>query len=95
MPVFVGLLTIDLYLPEADSLKDKRRVLESLLTRLRNRYQVAVAQVDDTDLHRRAQIALATVSNSQAQVQRVLDATSRFINSQPAVVVEAENCEIL
>ena len=95
MAVFVGLLTVNLHIPEADTLKDKRRVLQSLLTRLANRYNVAVGEVDDNDVCRRAQIALTTVSNSEVQVQRVLEATSRFINSQPAVVVAAENCELL
>ena len=47
MPIFVGLLTVDLYIAEANSLKEKRRVLESLLTRVQNRLNVAVAEVGE------------------------------------------------
>ena len=95
MPIFVGLLTVDLYIAEANTLKDKRQVLQSLLTRLQNRLNVAVAEVGNNDIHRRAQIALTTVSNSQAQVQRVMAATSQLINSEPTVEVETETLEIL
>ena len=95
MPIFVGLLTVDLYIAEANSLKEKRQVLQSLLARLQNRFNVGVAEVGDNDIHRRAKIALTTVSNSQAQVQRVLAATSRLISSEPTVMVEAETLEVL
>jgi len=95
MPIFVGVLTVDLYIAEANTLKDKRHVLQSLLDRLQNRLNVAVAEVGNNDIHRRAQIALTTVSNSQAQVQRVMAATSQLLNSEPTVEVETETLEIL
>lgn len=95
MPIFVGLLTVDLYIAEADTLKEKRQVLQGLLERLQNRLNVAVAEVGDNDVHRHAQIAITTVSNSETQVQRVLAATSRFIDSAPTVIVAAESVEIL
>ena len=95
MPIFVGLLTTDLTIPEADSLKDKRQVLRSLLTRLQSRLEVAVAEVEYQDSHRCARIATVTVSNSTAQVHRVLTAASGFIQSQPRVVVGSETVEII
>ena len=95
MPTFVGLLTVDLYIAEASTLKEKRQVLQSLLTRLRNRFNVAAAEVGDNDTYRHAQIAVSAVSNSQAHVQRVLEGACGFINSEPAVVVEADSLEVL
>lgn len=95
MPIFVGLLTADLYIAEANTLKQKRHVLRSLLTRLPNRFNVAVAEVGENDVHRHTQIAVTAVSNSQVQVQRVLEAVSRFISSEPAMVVQAEKVEML
>jgi len=95
MPIFVGLLTVDLYIAEANTLKDKRQVLQSLLTRLQNRLNVAVAEVGNNDIHRRAQIALTTVSNSQAQVQRMMATISQLLDSEPTVEVETETLEIL
>ena len=95
MPIFVGLLVLDLYIPEANSLKEKRHVVRSLLKRLQNRFNVAVAEVGDNDVHRRAQIGVTAVSSSQAQIQRVLQAASRFVSSEPRVVVEADSLEVL
>ena len=95
MPIFVGLLVLDLYIPEANSLKEKRHVVRSLLKRLQNRFNVAVAEVGDNDVHRRAQIGVTAVSSSQAQVQRVLQAASGFVSSEPRVVVEADSLEVL
>ena len=95
MPIFVGLLTTDLAIPEADSLKEKRHVLSGLLTRLRNRLKVAVAEVAYQDCHRLARIATVTVSNSTAQTHRMLSAASQFIQSQPRVTVQSETVEII
>ena len=46
----LGVCTVKLRLPENHSLKDKRKVLKSITTRVRNRYNVAIAEMDDQDL---------------------------------------------
>ena len=69
----VGLLTVELYIPDAMSLKDKRSVISSLLERLANRFNVAVAEIDALDNHRRAVLAVSTVANDLKHVKRVLD----------------------
>ena len=83
--VYVGILECDVLLGEVDSLKHKRAVVRPVLARLR-RLEVAVSEVGDPDRHRRALIAVATVSGELAQVHRVLDSCER----QVAGVVEIE-----
>jgi len=95
MPVFVGLLTTDLIVPEAASLKDKRQALRSLLTRMPNKFNVAVAEVDHLDSHQRARIATTAVSNTKAHVHSILMAASQFIESEPRVTVQSETVEIM
>ncbi len=95
MPVFVGLLTTELIIPEAASLKDKRQALRSLLTRMPNKLKVAVAEVDHLDCHQRAGIATATVSNTKAHVHSILMAASQFIEAEPRIVVQSETVEIM
>ncbi len=95
MPVFVGLLTTELIIPEAASLKDKRQALRSLLTRMPNKLNVAVAEVDHLDCHQRAGIATTAVSNTKAHVHSILMAVSQFIESEPRVTVESETVEIM
>src|SRR4026208_970529 len=53
----IGLLTLELHFPRARSLRDKRQALRSLETRLRNRFNVAVAEVEHQDLWQRARLA--------------------------------------
>jgi len=64
----VGVCTIEIHIPAARSLKDKRRVIRSLLDRLRSRHNVAVAEVEHQDLWQRAGIAIAAVSSSQKPI---------------------------
>ena len=77
----VGLLTLEIYIPDSHSLKDKRQVLRSLKERLRARFNVAVAELDGQDTWQRAQVGVVTLSNSAAHVEQSLQ----------AVFSEAEN----
>lgn len=71
--MIVGVLTIDVALFEARTLKDKRRIISSLKQRLRNRFNVSVAEVAYTETPKRSQIAVVTVANSSRLVHEVLD----------------------
>jgi uncharacterized protein YlxP (DUF503 family) len=68
----VGLLTVDLHIPGARSLKDKRRILASVKDRLR-KLNVSVAEIDHLDTHQRARLGVAAVASHRDQVDRVLD----------------------
>lgn len=61
----VGVLQLELSIPDAMSLKDKRRAIRSLKDRLAGRHNISVAEVDDLDEHRSAVIAVAMVSNDR------------------------------
>lgn len=77
----VGLLTLEIYILDSHSLKDKRQVLRSLKDRLRARFNVAVAELDGQDAWQRAQVGVVTLSNNAAHVEQSLQ----------AVFAEAEN----
>lgn len=91
----IGLLTLELHFPEARSLKDKRQALRSLETRLRNRLNVSVAEVEHQDLWQRAVLAIVSVNNDQAHLDTALGAAvSEASRSRRLVVLSAET-EIL
>lgn len=69
----VGLLVLELFLPGCGSLKDKRRVVRSLLDGARARHNVATAEVAHQDLLQRAQLAFASVADSDAPLERLFD----------------------
>jgi uncharacterized protein YlxP (DUF503 family) len=70
----VGVLTMELRIEHAHSLKEKRHVVKSLKDRLRNKFNVSVAEIDDMDLHNSAVIGVAALSASRDFATRVLQA---------------------
>lgn len=70
----VGVLTMELRIEHAHSLKEKRHVVKSLKDRLRHKFNVSVAEIDDRDLHNSAVLAAAAVSSSRIFAAKVLQA---------------------
>lgn len=79
-------LRVDLRIPLVNSLKEKRGVLRRLQTGLR-KFDVAVAEVDFQDAHRRAALGVAMVSGSSHQLERVRHGVERWLDSQPEIEV--------
>ena len=72
MATFVGLAHLSLHVPQATSLKDKRRIVKSFKARLANRFNVSIAEVGGQETHRTAVLAVAMVSNDRGLVQAAL-----------------------
>jgi uncharacterized protein YlxP (DUF503 family) len=68
----IAFLTIELRIEGAHSLKDKRQVLRSMKDKLRNGFNVAVAELDATDLWQRATIGVVSISGSQDYLQGLM-----------------------
>ena len=68
----IGVLTLEIVLENSHSLKDKRHVVKSLKDRLRNKFNVAVAEIDYQDLWQRAVVAAVTVSSDRGHAEQVL-----------------------
>lgn len=85
----VGVLRIVLALPFNDSLKGKRSVVRRIVERARERFQVAAAEVEDLDAHRRAVLGFAVVSNDRRHATSILDQLGEFV----ATITETEVVE--
>lgn len=70
----IGVLTLELRIEQAHSLKEKRHVVKSLKDRLRHKFNVSVAEIDDQELHNSAVVAAATVSSSRDFALKLLQA---------------------
>ena len=77
--MIVGALLLRLHLPEARSLKDKRQVVSSLMSRLRNRYGVSVAELSDLDVWQSATLGVACVSSSESVCRKLLGDLERWV----------------
>jgi hypothetical protein len=75
----VGLLTVHLYLPEARSLKQKRSAIKSLKDRLRQRFNISVAEVEHQELHGRCQLGIALVANRDGECRKLLDTIVQYL----------------
>ena len=78
----VGTLTVDIEIPGADSLKDKRSVVRHLLETIRQKLNVSAAEVDQNDQWRRATLGFAAVANDGAFIQEVLDKVVHAIDGE-------------
>lgn len=75
----VGTCRVKLRFPENQSLKGKRQILKSIITRLRNRFNVSVAEVDDNELWQVATLGISCVSNNKRYTNEVLSKAVDFI----------------
>lgn len=95
MSVIVGLCTIELFIADSQSLKDKRQVLLSLKDRLRQKFNLSVAEVEAQDLWQKAVLAFACVANDGRHVNQVLDQALNLVRENPMVEIVQSRIELL
>ena len=84
--MIVGVSIFELHLPASRSLKDKRRVVKSLIDRVHQRYRISVAETGFHDLHQRAEIAVAAVTaGGESEMERMMDEVRNLVESDPQV----------
>ncbi|HUJ80000.1 MAG TPA: DUF503 domain-containing protein [Nitrospiria bacterium] len=77
--------TIELHLPAPSSLKEKRRILKSVIERIQQHFNVSIAEIGDHELWRRAAIGVACVGRDRQPTLRVVDQVLGFIRRNPEV----------
>ena len=93
--MIVGLLTLDLHIPEANSLKSKRMVIKSLIQRIKNKFNVSVSEVDMQNLWQRSVIGIAYVSNETVMINRVFEKIRTQVNNTHSVELINSDMEML
>ncbi|HLT57450.1 MAG: DUF503 domain-containing protein [Limnochordales bacterium] len=91
----VGVLTLELFMGESHSLKDKRRTLSSLTERIRRRFPVSIAEVDGNDTWQRATLGVALVTNDRRHAQAVLSTIVQYVERDAAVQLTDYTIELL
>ena len=89
----IAYLTLELRIEGAHSLKDKRQVVRSLKDRLRNSFNISIAEIEATDLWQRATLGAVNISDSrdylEGLMRNVEDAATRQANNLGAEVVDS------
>ena len=91
----IGVCTICLTIPDSHSLKQKRQVVKSITDRLKNRFNIAVAEVDALDKHQQAVLGVVSVSNDTKHLNRVLSYAVNFIEDTLLAELTDYKIEIL
>lgn len=85
MPVAVSVF--ELHVPHARSLKEKRRVIKSMIERIHNRYRVSIAETAHHDLHQRSEISIAVVHSSSHHLEQIMERIRETVDSTPEAVL--------
>ena len=92
----VGICRIRFRIPENGSLKEKRRIVKSITSRVANKFNVSVAEVDDNDTWQLATLGISCVSNDKRHANEVLSRVADYISdARFEVEILDYNIEIL
>lgn len=83
--MFVAVCHIELHVPDSGSLKAKRHSIRSLKDRIRNKFNVSVAEVADNDLWQKASLAVAAVSNDKSHLNQTMDHVLNMVRGVPDI----------
>lgn len=81
----IGLLQLSILIPQANSLKSKRQVLKSLKDKIRQKFNVSVAEVDGQDLWQRLTLAVACVNSDKRLINSMLSKVVNLVEGQHAI----------
>lgn len=87
MSMVVGVAVCELHIPEARGLKQKRKVVKSLIDRIHHRFRVSIAETGHHELHQRAELGIAAVACSEQEGSRLLESIRSLIDSQTEALV--------
>jgi uncharacterized protein YlxP (DUF503 family) len=94
--MIVGISVFELHLPASRSLKDKRRVVKSMIDRVHQRFRVSIAETGHHDLHQRAEIAIAAVvAGGEREMEKLMDEIRNLVESDPEVYLTLWDPQIL
>ncbi len=91
----IGTGTITFNTNHCHSLKEKRKIVKSILARVRNTYNVSIAEVDLNDVHKRAEIGFAFVGNDRRRINSNIDKMFEFIDNLSLAEIVDTQVEII
>lgn len=92
--MYVHVLVMTFIIDDAYSLKDKRKIVKSIIERAQSRFKVSAAEIDYHEIHNQSQLAFAIVTNNALVARKHLDELFRLIEDfYPITITEYENIE--
>lgn len=94
IPVRVAVCIMEIHIPGAVSLKEKRQVIQSLVKRLRNRFNISISEVGCRDLWQRAELGVAAVCGNSAIADRVMEQLVTAVEQERRINIITSEVEI-
>ena len=92
----IGILTLQIHIPGCGSLKEKRRRLKPLLTRLHREFNISVSEIDNHDVWQSTTIACALITNDGGHTHRTLQKVARWVDTHwPDVALIDDHIELI
>jgi uncharacterized protein YlxP (DUF503 family) len=93
--MYVGVARFDFLVPGSTSLKEKRRVVQSMIGTLSSRFNVAVAEVEHQDLRQRGTLGICCVSNTSFHAEKMLHEVERYLRGRYEVEIVDSDIEVM
>lgn len=93
--MIIGILSLDVRVGSSNSLKDKRRIIKSLTTRIRNSFNVSISEVGCQDLWQRSQLGVAFLTTEVRFAQSVLNRIVEFVKRHRDITLIDSKIEII
>ncbi len=93
--MIVGVLQLNLFIPQADSLKSKRRILKSLRDKIRQRFNISIAEVNSSNKWQSAMFGASCVSSDRRMVNSILSKVVNLVDQQHTVELVDYSIELI
>ncbi len=91
----IGICRIELSIPNSFSLKDKRRVLKSIITRTRNKFNVSISEIEENESWQRAVLGISSISNDSHYTNKVLNEVINYMERDKEFIILDYSIELL
>jgi len=91
----VGILELEMRLSSSNSLKDKRSILKSLISRIRNNFNVSVSEIGYQDMWQSTTVGIAFITTEKSFAQRVLSRIMKFVEKERNISLIDSKMEVL
>jgi uncharacterized protein YlxP (DUF503 family) len=91
----VGISKVKFLINDSSSLKDKRQINQSLISKIRRRFNVSIAEINYRDSYKQSLIAIVAVNTEKNHLFATLSEVVEFISKEPRIVIEDYNVEII
>lgn len=91
----VGVCVVELYIRQSHSLKEKRKLLQSIRARMKNKFNVSIAEIGEQDRWQKAVLGMAAISSDRRFVNEVLDKAVDLISAYPQAEIVDRHLEFI